>query len=112
MEKLFIVCTLDCSFDINYAVSTLGELDENYLEFDFVMSNYAFSEMPKNLQIQYFKKIISKSKNGYMIMNSGVEGKFCEIDNLSQQDLLKMIKGSKIYKENPLTYEKNYLIKW
>ena len=93
-------------------VSTLGELDDNFLEFDFVMSNYAFSEMPKKLQIQFFNKIISKSKNGYMIMNSGIEGKFSEIDNLSQKELLEMIKGSKIYEEDPLTFEKNYLIKW
>jgi len=102
----------DCSFDTNYMVSTLGELDDNFLEFDFVMSNYAFSEMPKKLQIQFFNKIISKSKNGYMIMNSGIEGKFSEIDNLSQKELLEMIKGSKIYEEDPLTFEKNYLIKW
>ena len=102
----------DCSFDKNYTLSTLGELNENYLDFDFVMSNYAFSEMPKKLQIQFFNKIISKSKNGYMIMNSGIEGKFCEIDNLSQKELLSMIKDSKIEEENPLTHLNNYLIKW
>ena len=82
------------------------------MDYDFVMSNYAFSEMPKKLQNQFFNKIISKSKNGFMLMNSGIEGEFCGIDNFSQKDLLGLIKDLKIEEENPLTYEKNYLLKW
>ena len=41
------------------------------MEFDLVVSNYAFSELPRPLQEQYLQKIVRKSKRGYLTMNSG-----------------------------------------
>ena len=52
----------------NYQTKTLfDEFEENY---DLIISNYAFSELPRKLQKMAYTKILSKSKNGYMINNS------------------------------------------
>ena len=40
---------------------------------DLLINNYAFSELPKNLQIKYLEEVISKSTHGYMTMNSGLD---------------------------------------
>jgi putative sugar O-methyltransferase len=81
--------------------------------FDFALSNYAFSELPKMIQEIYLKTVLSKSKSGYMIMNSGLtdytgrsEGK------LSLADIRKHLPNSVIVKENPLTSKDNYILMW
>lgn len=38
-------------------------------EYDFVMSNYAFSELKKKTQDEYLEKIIKNSKSGYFQIN-------------------------------------------
>ena len=53
-----------------YRTTTINQLD-NTQSFDFIISNYGFSELPKKLQIVYLNKVIKKSKRGYMTMNSG-----------------------------------------
>ena len=47
-----------------------------------------------------------------MLMNSGVSGKFVNIKNHSQQELLNTFRNSKIKNEIPLTHENNYLLTW
>jgi putative sugar O-methyltransferase len=47
-------------------ISQIGDLDE---EFDIVISNYAYSELNKDLQDLYWEKIIKKSKGGYLTLN-------------------------------------------
>ena len=49
------------------------EVPSNY---DLVISNYAFSELPKDLQTVYIDKVLKKSKRGYLTMNSGWGGHF------------------------------------
>jgi hypothetical protein len=39
--------------------------------YDLVISNYAFSELPSELQTRYIEKIILKAKRGYLTINSG-----------------------------------------
>jgi putative sugar O-methyltransferase len=49
-------------------ILTIDELEE--LEgVDLVVSNYAFSELSRDLQDEYYEKIISKSSNFYMMFN-------------------------------------------
>jgi len=79
--------------------------------YDLVISNYAFSELPKPLQMQYIRKVISNSKHGYMIMNSGRGGGF-DKGKMSFDELLSFIPSAKIMDEDPLTYEYNYILYW
>ena len=82
-------------------------------DFDLVISNYAFSELPFILQEAYLNKVLVNSKNGYLIMNTGV-------DNITGRSRGKMsleyikskIPNVEIYPERPLTGPDNYLIVW
>jgi len=103
----------DCGFDIKYQISTLNELIYQDKNWDLLISNYAFSEIPKNVQKQYLKNIISRSFHGYMIMNSGKYGdKHGQIRNHSQKELLDLIPNARVTSEIPLSYEENYLLNW
>ena len=60
------------NFDVNFSY-TFTSLQDKFKfdsELDLVISNYAFSELPRNLQNLALDKVINNSKNGYMIINS------------------------------------------
>ena len=70
-------------------------------------------ELPKELQKVYLNKVILNSKNGYMTMNTGNDIYFeTKTSKYRASELLKLIKNSKIIKENPITAEKNYILVW
>lgn len=80
---------------------------------DVVISNYAFSELHRDLQLNYIEHVIAKSKSGYMIMNSGrsnitgrSEGK------LSLNEIRNYIPNLQVKEEVPLTGPDNYIIYW
>jgi putative sugar O-methyltransferase len=80
---------------------------------DVVISNYAFSELHRDLQLSYIEHVIAKSKSGYMIMNSGrsnitgrSEGK------LTLDEMRKYIPNLQVKEEIPLTGPDNYIIYW
>ena len=90
---------------------TLG--DPDLKSWDLVISNYAFSELPYLVQEQYIKNVILKSKNGFMIMNSGrtnITGRSTGKHSIS--DLLKIIPNSRICEEEPLTGPDNFILIW
>ena len=101
----------DAGINCKYRLATLGSLD-GLGSWDMVISNYAFSELPQSLQLKYFDQVLSLSRRGYLIMNSGVDGKFDDINNLPQDSLLKLIPGSRIADEIPVTFSENYLLEW
>lgn len=82
------------------------------VEYDLVISNYAFSELPSKLQLRYIEKILSKSKRGYLTMNSGKENSAFKEDRLSLADLKKHLPSFEILEERPLTAKDNYIIVW
>lgn len=86
--------------------------DSKIRQYDLVISNYAFSELRKGLQKTYIKKIISKSKMGYMIMNSGKKESAFQSDKLSLKQLGKKLPKFQIQSELPLTCPGNYVITW
>lgn len=95
----------------SYVTSTLNQKagDQNY---DAVISNYAFSELPESLQLMYIKKIILKSKRGYLTMNSGL-GKSPRSNNkLTLAQLQNLLPNIEIIEEDPLTDIENYIIIW
>ena len=85
-----------------------NEVPSNY---DLVLSNYAFSELPRDLQIVYIDKVLKNSKRGYLTMNSGLGGHFSD-RKLSAIELMNKLPNVKFLEEDPLTYKYNYLVVW
>ena len=82
------------------------------VDYDLVISNYAFSELPSKLQHMYIKKILSKSKRGYLTMNSGKPNSVWKEDKLSLDVLKKNLPSFEIVEERPFTFTGNYIIIW
>lgn len=76
---------------------------------DLFISNYAFSELHKDVQDFYFKNYILHSKSGFMLYNHIHENPDI---SYSAQEIANRIPGSLILKENPLTYAGNVLLVW
>ena len=87
--------------------------NENLQDWDLVISNYAFSELPRLLQLKYIEKVLSRSKRGYLIMNSGrsdLTGR--SLGKLSLGELKELLPPFIILEEIPLTSKDNYVIVW
>ena len=81
--------------------------------FDMVISNYAFSELPRSIQEVYLKNVISKASCGYMIMNSGrtnYTGR--STGKMSLDEISTYLPQMRILEEDPLTSPDNYIIVW
>ena len=80
--------------------------------YDLVISNYAFSELPRDLQLSYMSKILAHSKKGYLTMNSGIGGVRDE-GKLSLDEILSFLPDdAAVLEEDPNTYNFNYLLVW
>ncbi len=86
---------------------TMNELDTK--SYDLVLSNYAFTELPRTVQDIYLNKIILNSKRGYITYN---EITLQEFNSYKADELAAMIPGARILKEEPLTHPKNCIIVW
>lgn len=79
-------------------------------EYDLCISNYAFSEIPREWQDKYNKEIIQHSKRGYMTCN------FTELrkgdGSFSKEEILSLKPNSKEIEEKPLTALDNYIYVW
>jgi hypothetical protein len=89
------------------AYNTMDELRER--SYDLVISNYAFTELSRVNQDVYLNKIILKSKKGYITYNEITPSAF---NSYKSAELIQMIPGAKIFKEEPLTQPKNCIIVW
>jgi putative sugar O-methyltransferase len=80
--------------------------------FDLVISNYALSELPALIQLEYVQKLIGHADHCYMIMNSGGLNNTGRSDGkLAQSEFLALIAGARVFPEIPLTGPDNYVIK-
>ena len=79
--------------------------------YDLVISNYAFSELPKKLQLAYIEKVLAKAKRGYLTMNSGL-GNARSIGKLDIDELKELLPEFTLIEEEPLTADHNYIIVW
>lgn len=81
--------------------------------YDLVISNYAFSELPKPVQLAYVRKVLAQSERGYLTMNSGKSdhaGR--EGAKLTLAELEELLPAFEIRDEYPVTAEHNYIIVW
>lgn len=103
---------LEChTLKSSYRGLTLNQHSGN-VEYDLVISNYAFSELPSKLQRMYIRKIFQKSKMGYLTMNSGTPNSAFQKDKLSLAELKGMLPAFEVITERPLTHPGNYIIVW
>jgi putative sugar O-methyltransferase len=87
--------------------------DSNLQEYDLVISNYAFSELPRKIQDEYLEKVILRSRRGFMLMNSGKENQTGRsTGKISVEELHKLIPNLRELPEVPLTSPDNYLLVW
>ena len=77
--------------------------------YDLVISNYAFTELPRSLQELYLAQIILRSKRGYITYNEIQPAKF---KSYKAHELLGLIPRSRKLNEEPLTHPKNCIILW
>lgn len=92
-----------------YKTTTINE--EKVSKYDLVISNYAFSELPREVQHVYINKVCSQAKKGYITMNSGISGAR-SVGKLSIRELRNLLPDFDILEESPITGGHNYLIVW
>lgn len=83
---------------------------EDYLckdKYNLIISNYAFSELNRDVQNGYLDKIINKCDHGYMICNM-----INNFDSFSKDELVGMNKNIKVIEEEPKTHQNNFVIYW
>lgn len=79
-------------------------------QYDFVISNYTFSEISREFQEIYMHKIIKNSKSGFMIMNQITDKSY---NSYTKDELLAQIPNNpEIIEEVPLTHPDNYILVW
>ena len=76
---------------------------------DLLISNYAFSELTREVQETYMASVIDNSTRGYVTFNHITPP---EWGSLSAQQFASRIPGAEILEEIPLTYAKNVLVVW
>ncbi len=87
--------------------------DNPFKEWDLVISNYAFSELPSELQKVYIQKVINRSRRGYLIMNSGIRNYSGRSDGkLPLAELRNLLPDFEMLEEIPNTGPDNYVIVW
>ncbi len=85
----------------HFEYMTLSDVQKiNNDTYDFVLSNWAFSELNRNVQMDYILKVVSKARADQMIMNTGLNGsqKAFGKNNkcLSDAEILRMLPNAQI----------------
>lgn len=78
-------------------------------EYDLVISNYAFSELRREVQQTYLSRVIQNARGGFMIYNHISPSEF---DSLSARELADSLPDARILEESPLTFEGNVVVVW
>jgi putative sugar O-methyltransferase len=80
---------------------------------DLFISNFAFSELPRETQIEYLHKVARNSKRGYITMNSGrtnFTGR--STGKITLEEIQIILPEIEVFAETPNTGPDNYLILW
>jgi len=101
-------CYLDnYAFPAALSYRTMNELAPR--DYDLVISNYAFTELPRSLQDSYLEKVILRSARGYITYNEITPAEF---NSYKAHELLRIIPGAKRINEEPLTHAGNCILVW
>jgi hypothetical protein len=95
------------ALDATLTFQTMNELD--VVESDLLISNYAFTELPRTIQEVYLRKLIRNSARGYITYNEITPDSF---HSYAQRELVETIPGAHIIPEKPLTHPGNCIILW
>lgn len=106
LAKAFLI-NLKLGDDCCYHDGTNPELGKNIP--DLIVSNYAFSELRREIQDKYLESIILKTRRGYITWNQLSQEK---LDGYSLADLARKIPNSEIIPEIPNTHIGNAIIVW
>lgn len=78
---------------------------------DLVISNYAFSEFDRDLQIEYLENVLLRSKSGYLTMNTGLGGfNPWNAGSFVVDELLALLPNAALLAEQPKTGPSNYIL--
>ncbi len=94
---------LNCAYKTTTHTQSAGD------DYDLVISNYAFSELPTQLQHKYIDKVLSRSKRGYLAMNSGRNGAVFS-GQLTVDELRQRLPKFEIIEDRP--FPDTYIIRW
>jgi len=87
--------------------------DINIEKYDLVISNYAYTELDRELMDVYKKLVIDGSDNGYITCNFIIDfaagGNF---DTYSKDELVSLKENTSIISEEPLTAPTNFVLTW
>ena len=89
---------------------SLEEVKDLNEDFDLVISNYAYSEVDKELQNLYWEKVIKRSKNGYFTLNFVSDVFGIKSYNLDEIMSIFSEKNPQLLEENPKTFENNIIL--
>ena len=93
----------------NFQECLIGDLVDASGNNDLIISNYAFSELRREIQEGYFEAIVKHSTRGYMIYNDLTPPEF---NSITANELAARIPGAEIFQEVPLTAAANVLVVW
>ncbi len=93
--------------DVNVIFSSGLEIKETYG--DILLSNYALSEISRELQLEYLNKVVLNCERGYMAWNTISE---LQGGGLTLAEVLDLIPGSRAEEESPLSSEGNKIVFW
>ena len=95
-------------FPLRTAVSfvTMNELAPR--PYDFAISNYAFTELSRDIQQTYYQKVLRQSGMGYITYNDIGP---VEYRPMTSDELCRLLAAT-TYPEEPLTHPNNRIIAW
>lgn len=76
---------------------------------DLVVSNFAFSELRREVQEDYLDRVVASAPRGYMTYNHISPPEF---RSLTAQEFAARIPGSELIDEVPLTHRRNVIVIW
>ena len=88
-------------FSTKFATLNTNDLENN----DLFISNYSFSELPRNLQKKALNKVVKSSKSGFMIINSENFSK--EYRFMTKEEYKNLFSNYEIKEEEPQTSHDN-----
>jgi len=97
------------SIAVNGNFEALDGRAPKIVETDLVISNYAFSELTREIQEQYLKNVIMRSKMGYITWNDLSQ---TQLGGYSLAELIRRIPDSEVIPETPLTAVSNAILTW